>query len=110
MRYLWVCITLIAAASCSTSQIAQTGLDAYVIEATSPIPYEGSEEAVERSRQQIEAARGRAIRRMNDHCAGQRRRAVLIDEAFSVLSHRGGDLETAGWYGVRTLTFRCDSP
>lgn len=109
MRYLWVFIAPLAAASCATSQVAQVEPDIYMIETTSPMVYEGPV-AVERSRQQIDQARTRAVRRMNAHCANQRRRAVLIDETFSVQSQRGGNLETAGWYGVRTLTFRCEAP
>jgi hypothetical protein len=108
MRYLWVCIAMIAAASCSTSRVTQTEPNTYVIEATSPMLYDGPAAAVERSHQRIDAARSRAIRRMNAHCDRQMRRAALIEEEFSVLSRRGGDLETAGWYGVRTLTFRCE--
>ncbi len=110
MRYLWVFITLLTAASCATSQVAQDEPDIYMIEATSPMVYEGPVAAVERSHQQIDQARNRAVRRMNAHCAGQRRQAVLIGEAFSVQSQRSGNLETAGWYGVRTLTFRCEAP
>jgi len=108
MRYLWVCIAMLTAASCATSQVAQVEPDVYAIEATSPMVYEGPAEAVERSHRQIDAARNRAIRRMNAYCAGQRRKAVPIDETFSVQSRRGGNLETAGWFGVRTLTFRCE--
>jgi hypothetical protein len=59
------------------------------------MPYDGP--AVERSHQRIDAARSRAIRRMNAHCDSQMRRAVLIEEQFSVQSRRGGDIEVAGW-------------
>ncbi len=109
MRYLWVCIAMLTAASCATSQVSQVEPDIYRIEATSPMVYEGPVAAVARSHQQIDQARNRAVRRMNAFCAGQRRQAVLIDETFSVQSQRSGDLETAGWYGVRALTFRCEA-
>lgn len=109
MRYLWVCIAMLTAASCATSQVTEIEPGAYVIEVTSPMVYDGPAATVERSHLEIEAARYRAIRRMNAYCAGRRRQAVLMDETFSVQSRRGGDLETAGWYGVRTLTFQCEA-
>lgn len=109
MRYLWVCFTILTAVSCATSQVTQTEPGTYVIEAMTSMVYDEPATAVERSHQEIDAARNRAVRRMNEYCTGQRRRAALIDETFSVQSRRGGNLETAGWFGVRTLTFRCEA-
>jgi hypothetical protein len=110
MRCLWVCIAMLIASSCTTSQVTQIEPGTYVIEAMTPMVYDGPAAAVERSRQEIDAARDQATRRMNAYCAGQRRQAVLIDETFSVQSRSGGNLETADWYGVRTLSFRCEAP
>lgn len=110
MRFLWVFSAMLATASCSTSRVVEVESGDYMIEATSPMTYDENATTVARSRQEMDAARGRAIRRMNAYCAGQRRRAVLMDEAFSVQSRRSGALETAGWYGIRTLTFRCEAP
>jgi hypothetical protein len=109
MRYLWVCFAMLTAVSCATSQVTQIEPATYVIEAMTSMVYDGPATAVERSHQEIDAARSRALRRMNEYCAGQRRRAVLIDETFSVQSRRGGGLETAGWFGVRTMTFQCEA-
>jgi hypothetical protein len=107
MRRVCISVALTTIAACSSSRLAEIGPNTYQIVATSSMVYDGPPATIERSHRQIDAARADAVRRLNAYCTRQRRRAVIVEEAFSEQSNGSGAPENLDWRGVRRITFQC---